>query len=182
MIDLLPHYTHDSLKPVSQPLTAAPNFVRSRNATRWHRPRSGQVYPGNRVTYDYWCGAGTPFGLGQDEVPDEDLLCGTCEGRWSAQQDNRLVFTPISSLPPTRCPASHSNLFPQGVGRRFTCLVCGDEAKVSGGGLSRGPYVSAHKTGSRLIRPCPHHGWNRLCFNKRGRVACACTVPGGDLW
>jgi hypothetical protein len=181
VIDLLPEYSYGISRMGAQPVKRGPNFVRSRNSTRWHRPRHGTTYPDGRVSYGYWCGSGTPFGWGQDAVPDEDTLCATCEGRWEGQQENRLLFTPRKSLPPTTCPASRSGMFPPGVGRKFTCLVCGDEAKV-GGGWNRGPYVSVHKTGPNLMEPCSHHGWLRLCLHN-GKAACVCTVYDGEfLW
>lgn len=180
-VQLLPSYSFATVRFTFTPLESGPNFVRSREATRWHRPRSGRVYQDGRTAFDYWCGQSAHTALGQDVISTRDPLCGTCEGRFKAQQENRLIFTPRDSIPPTRCPASRSNLFPSDAIRKFTCLVCGDEAKV-GGGWNRGPYVSVHKTGPNLIDPCPHHGWFRLAFNQDGQVACACTIPGGDLW
>ncbi|PWK81674.1 hypothetical protein C8D88_11685 [Lentzea atacamensis] len=181
MIDLLPDYMYGIGALDSQPLKRGPNYVRSRNSDRWHRPRSGTWYQEGRAAFSYWCGSGTSHGWGQDEIPDVDNLCATCEGRWVGQQENRLIFTPRKALPPTTCPASRSNLFPKDAIRRFICLVCGDEAKVSGG-WNRGPYVSVHKTGANLIDPCPHHGWLRLCLHE-GRVVCVCTTRDReDLW
>ena len=181
MIDLLPEYSYGICRTGEQPVRRGPNYVRSRNSDRWHRPRYGRSYPDGRVAYGYWCGSGTPAGWGQDEVPDTDNLCATCEGRWEGQHENRLIFTPRKSLPPATCPASRTILFPKDAIRRFPCLVCGEDVKVSGG-WNRGPYVSIHKTGPNLMDPCPSHGWFRLTLNKRGKVVCACTIKGGVVW
>lgn len=175
MIPLLPEFSHDCLPVRTQPLATAPDYVRSRNATRWHRPRSGRVFEDGRIAYSYWCGAGTPSGSGQDAIPTRDLLCATCEGRWKAQGSGRLIFTPRNSLPPTTCPASRRALFPNGVRNPFPCLVCGASVKVTGG-WNRGPDVQVHKVGPSLIDPCPHHGWNRLCLDNRERVVCGCVL------
>jgi hypothetical protein len=180
VITLLPNYTHSILRETSQPLDSAPDYVRSRNATRWHRARSGNVHQDGRISYSYWCGGGATSGLGADSVPDGDLLCATCEGRWSAQQENRLIFTPIKALPPSKCPASRKALFPQGVRNPFPCLACGASVKVTGG-WNRGPSVQVHVTGPNLVNPCPHHGWNRLRLDRQERVVCGCTLQTG-VW
>lgn len=179
MIDLLSDYGPDTLPVRSTPLATAPDYVRSRNATRWHRPRSAREFPEGRVAYSYWCGAGTPAGIGQESIPTRDLLCATCEGRWKAQHRNRLIFTPRKSLAPTTCPASRTALFPNGARNPFPCLACGASVKVTGG-WNRGPWVQVHATGPALVDPCPHHGWFRLRLDRRGRVMCGCVVGGGS--
>jgi hypothetical protein len=181
MIDLLPNYTFATVPIRSQPLESAPDYVRTRNATRWHRARSGSVHPGDRISYSYWCGSGGHDAIGADSVSDGDLLCATCEGRWSAQQENRLVFTPLKAMPPTKCPASRRALFPKASRNPFPCLVCGASVKVTGG-WNRGPSVQVHVTGPDLIQPCPHHGWNRLTLDRQERVVCACTLQKGAWW
>lgn len=183
MITLLSEFTHDGLPVRWQPLGTAPNYVTSRNATRWHRARSAKQFDDGRVAYSYWCGAGTPSGLGEDEVPKTDLLCATCDGRFRAQRSRRLVFTPRNSLPPKTCPASRRALFPS-VGRNpFPCLVCGASVKVTCG-WSRGPWVQVHQVGPSLIAPCPHHGWNRLTLDRSEQVVCGCTLrpKEGGYW
>lgn len=175
MIALLPQYRGDVCRVRSAPLASAPDYVRSRNATRWHRPRSGEVYEDGRTAYSYWCGAGTPAGMGQDAIPTRDLLCATCEGRWKAQGKGRLIFTPRNSLPPKTCPASRSILFPSSVRRAFQCLVCGESVKVTAR-WNTGPRVSVHQVGPSLIDPCPHHGWNRLCLGRNEHVVCGCAL------
>lgn len=180
MIDLLPNYSHSTLRDTSQPLDSAPDYVSSGGATRWHRARSGTAFPDGRVAYSYWCGSGTPAGMGRDEVPADDLLCATCEGRWEAQRDNRLVFTPRKALPPNRCPASRRAWFPRGAARPFPCPACEAEVKVTCRWHS-GPSIQVHATGPNLVAPCPHHGWNRLTMDRQERVVCACTFETG-VW
>lgn len=181
MITLLPEFSADCLPVRSQPVATAPNFVRSRNATRWHRARSAREFEGGRIAYSYWCGAGTPSGSGQDTIPTRDLLCATCEGRWKAQGSGRLVFTPRNGLPPTTCPASQRELYPESARGEFPCLVCGAPVKVTCR-WNRGPGVRVHKVGPALIAPCPHHGWNRLRLDKDERVVCGCTIAGSSVF
>lgn len=178
MINLLPNYSHSTIRETSHPLDTAPDFVSSGGATRWHRARSGSVFPDGRTAYNYWCGSGTPAGIGSETVPDDDLLCGTCEGRWEAQQNNRLVFTPRKALPPTRCPASRRAWFQPNVRNPFPCPACGASVKVTCRWYS-GPSIQTHPTGPSLVSPCPYHGWNRMWMDRQGKVVCACTIREG---
>ena len=187
MAALLPNYSHATTRDHSTPLTEGPEFVRTRGMSRWHRPRSGDRKPNGHAAYQLWCGSAAGYSriggpaLTADSIPDDEPLCATCEGRWQAQQaGTRLRFTPLKDLPPTRCPASGSHiLWPAGLrGSRFTCLVCGADARVGVYGYGA-PRVCAHQTGPNLIDPCPHHGWNRLTMHD-GAIVCACTR--GDLW
>ena len=175
MIDLLPSYSAGIGTPWSHPLATAHNYVRSRNATRWHRARSAHAFADKRVAYSYWCGSGTPYGLGQETIPRRDLLCATCEGRWRAQGPGRTIFTPLSSLPPTKCPGSRRYLVPASTRGRFPCPVCGAEVRLWAGHHSAVATIVAHRPGPSLIDPCPHHGWFRLRMGRQGRVVCACS-------
>jgi hypothetical protein len=165
--------------PPHEPLDAAPNFVRSREATRWHRPRSGFRHADGRTVYSYWCG-GQPSGafgaIGVDAVPEADPLCATCEGRFEAQQANRLMFTPIKGLRPRQCPASRSCYWVPADYRRgwFACPVCGENVSA------RAPWhsiarVSPHAPGAALVAPCRLHGWGHLTLAE-GRVVCECAI------
>lgn len=176
-VDLLPSYTR-GLTPafVTEPLDAAPNYVRSRAATRWHRARSGHTYATGRVSYLYWCGAGATAGTGVDELPDGDDLCGTCEGRYLAQLDGHLAFTPIASLPPRVCPASgvQSDAWIPHT-RSFPCPVCGlDVTAPAVSCFYAGRHIIRHTPGPGLVDPCRIHGWFHLQLIN-GVIACACT-------
>jgi hypothetical protein len=179
---LLPSYSR-GLRVTWEPMANGPAFVRSAGGARWHRPRSGIQY-GVRTCYHYWCGASANYypgiGLQVDEIrPDEDL-CATCDGRYQAQQDNRLRFDPIAALPPRKCPASHDSCWvPQGDCRRFDCPVCGEPVGARGSWRDM-PRVRAHAPGPGLVDPCRFHGWFHLTFGPDRSVVCACTVGGED--
>lgn len=182
-VALLPRYSHAQHlggRPYAEPepLDTGPSYVRSRDATRWHRPRHGHRYANGRVSYTYWCGAN--YGeMGVEELPAGDLLCGTCEGRFQAQTDQTLTFTPMTHRPPAWCPASRRDgWFPEGYRTgRFDCLVCG--ADVTGRAMSSyytSYAVTRHKPGPRLVAPCRFHGWNFIV--RRGdEPVCACEIP-----
>jgi hypothetical protein len=185
-VQLLPNYHRGSDlvgNPLwdAEPLTDGPAYVRSRNASRWHRPRSGCRWPDGRVIYNYWCGSN--FGtLGIEEIPPGDALCGTCEGRFAAQDPGSTwTFTPMSHLPPALCPASRSGMwFPTGYRwGPFSCLVCGEPVKARS--VSRyysGAAVSVHKPGPGLVEPCPKHGWYSI-VRVGDQPVCRCQVPRG---
>lgn len=173
-IELLPYFTRH-LGAGYEPVTTAPDYVRTRRASRWHRARNGIRFPSGRVIYLYWCGPNSGD-FGTDEIPADDDLCGTCEGRWQAQFSNRLKFTPLASLPPRRCPAERSEYWvPRDHNRGpFACLVCGAEVRMTA--VSRyyaGVKVSCHQTGPTLVPGCPVHGWNYLRLID-DEVRCAC--------
>lgn len=181
MIDLLPNfmpYNRYSSYPEPEPLTTAPDYVRTRNATRWHRARSGVRHHDGRISYGYWCGAN--YGdFGEDTIPEGDPVCGTCEGRFLAQQDSNVWrFDPISSVRPRMCPASRSQgLVPPNAGRWFPCPACGEH--VRGWATSRwysGWAIVRHEAGPDLIDPCRYHGWAHLRLDADGRAVCACSL------
>jgi hypothetical protein len=179
-VQLLPSFTrslwtYDHMEP----LDTAPNYVRSRDATRWHRARSGHQFPDGRLSYTYWCGVNSG-NLGVEEIPQGDLLCATCEGRFRAQLDqdgNRWVFTPQASLPPTSCPASGKAIVPESWrGGEFPCLVCGEPVKARAAyRYFAGVKVTRHKAGPNLMDPCRYHGWQYLTLNG-DQVVCYCTL------
>lgn len=178
MIKLLPDYVYFSDFPSGtswEPLDEAPNYVSSREATRWHRARSGKIFDGTRNCYSYWCGPSGDFGVEVIGLGDE--MCGTCEGRFIAQRDNPWLFTPRKSLPPGMCPASgREDLVPVPYQRYFHCPVCGEiVGSRSVSGYYGGAAVTRHRTGPDLITPCRWHGWYSLRMHS-GSVVCGCAV------
>ncbi|MFD8496299.1 hypothetical protein [Amycolatopsis sp. NPDC059657] len=181
-VQLLPCYVR-GITFAPEPLDTAPSYVRSRDANRWHRPRSGWRFAKDRVAIRYWCGADASDCLGVEETPVGDDVCGTCEGRFQAQQDGTLVFTPRSSLPPRICPATGvQNPAWMRPTRSFPCLVCGED--VTAPPISRyysGRHIIRHKPGPGLIPPpCRVHGWFYLRLVD-GRIVCACTIDLGEV-
>lgn len=179
MITLLPDYEPFRRYPMGpqwEPLDEAPDYVRSRDATRWHRARSGKVYDSGRFVYSYWCGPN--YGdYGQDVIGDDEDRCGTCEGRFIAQRENPWLFTPRKSLPPTLCPASgQMGMVPVPYERRFPCPVCGETVGTRAVSMYySGAAVVRHLAGPGLIAPCRRHGWHSLVLHNRTAI-CACAV------
>lgn len=174
MIALLPEYVYSSLEPRYEPLDEAPNYVRSSNATRWHRARSGHRFHDGRLSYGYWCGANYGH-CGVESIGLDEPLCATCEGRFQSLQENQLLFIPRKSLPPTTCPASgREDMVPRTGKRYFHCLACGEivawRAKHR---FDSGVAVQRHAPGEELVEPCRYHGWYRLVVRDE-RVVCAC--------
>jgi hypothetical protein len=181
-IALLPGYqrgcTFDN-RPLghAEPLTEGPSYLRTRDATRWHRPRHGHRWPDDTVNWHYWCGAASgrkSVALTADALPTGDLLCGTCEGRWLAQADPVWTFTPQTHLPPRWCPAGGSEAwFPDGYRwGHFPCLLCGATVNARGKRWG-GAAVTRHRPGPDLMPPCRYHGWHHIA--RRGeRAVCAC--------
>ncbi|MFD4569345.1 hypothetical protein ACFWOX_33910 [Streptomyces sp. NPDC058467] len=186
---LLPPATYSNVTLDVEALTSGPRFVRTRGMSRWHRPRSGRRYPGDRVVYDAWCGYGIGGGrrvgafLAAEEPPHGEPVCGTCEGRAAgAGQDDSptgrlLLFSPRDIDPPKNCPASRSSVLFEELpgGRVGRCLACGDMQPLRAMG---GPYnpryaIVQHPTGSALVPPCPFHRWRQLTA-RDGRVLCDC--------
>lgn len=175
-VDLLPAYKYGistTVEPV--PLDTAPDYVKSREATRWHRPRHGYRYADDRVVYGYWCGSSASTGIGAGELPDGDDLCGTCEGRYVAQRDGELIFTPRSSLPPRICPASgRQDAEWIGTTRSFPCPACREDVTApSVSHYFAGRHIIRHNPGPGLVDPCRVHGWFHLRM-ANGAIACAC--------
>ena len=183
MITLLPDYRPFNRVgyPESQPLESAPNYVRSRGSHYWHRARSGCRHHDGRISYSYWCGPN--YGdFGQEEIGDDEPLCGTCEGRFTAQaEENRWRFEPVKARRPRMCPAGRSErLTPPGAEGVFSCPVCGET--VWGRAVSRwysGWAVIRHVAGPGLVEPCRRHGWRELCLDADGRAVCVCTLRVG---
>jgi hypothetical protein len=177
-VALLPDYVAHSLKPNFEPLNEAPNYVRSANATRWHRARSGHRREDGRISYGYWCGSN--YGdCGVESIGPDEPLCATCEGRFEAQQENRLLFDPLKAQRPKVCPASRrTDMIPPGGNRYFHCLACGE---ITSWRVYGTPYyggdakVQKHAPGDGLVDPCRIHGWFRLVVHGDA-VVCACTV------
>lgn len=182
-------------------LLEGPCWVRSRNGTRWHRPRSGVVYPAAcwspepYTAWSLWCGQ-SAFDhrvIGRDEIPDDGVpCCGTCEGRavgagYPALLGDPLaptIFSPHGLTPPKRCPGSRS--WPhQRQGRIGTCDVCGETLALRGGGGAYAPTdgLVNHAPGPGLVMGCEFHAWRRLVIRESdARVVCRCEVPMGDGW
>jgi hypothetical protein len=204
-VELIPPFGRSLARSTSVALTVAPDFMRTRNANRWHRPRSGQQWPDGRITYSLWCGPGvTDYANGAQvpkwratyslltasKVPPGEPVCGTCEGRaiGVGQIDNDgprdLIFEPRYVLPPKVCPgARFSGLFTKvdrGPGRvpGAICAVCGFEGRIVGGdrGYRWLPLrVQQHAPLAGLVAACPFHAWNHLTLRDR-RAVCACTT------
>lgn len=188
-VTLLPPVTGGPVPGGVVALDTAPEFVRSRGMSRWHRPRTGVRWPGGRITYGLWDGAGyvaLPGGLAVDVRPDDGLpVCGTCDGRAAGAGQipgppgRELVFTPRHITPPRHCPGSRTGLFEELPGGRVgRCQVCGDMQPLRAMG---GPYASRyaivqHPPGAALVDPCPFHRWRSLAATD-GRVHCTCGRP-----
>jgi predicted RNA-binding Zn-ribbon protein involved in translation (DUF1610 family) len=132
-----------------------------KDATRWHRPRSGRRYDSGRITYQYWCGSN--YGdCGVESIGPDEPLCATCEGK---------------SQPPRVCPASgRVDFVPRTKGRYFVCPVCGEPtAWRAGRWYEDGAKVVRHAPGEGLVDPCRIHGWHRIILHS-GVVVCACTL------
>jgi hypothetical protein len=178
------------------PINAARRYVRGPRNSRWHRPRSGSMYPAGYVCLDLWCGQGMRDSpeldqlLYVDELPPDQPACGTCVGRaLGAGQDDvpadlpPLRFDPRWITPPSNCPGSRSRTMWEplpnahwNVGR---CLVCGDVVSVRAVGRGYDAWGAGpvyHAPGAGLVGPCPFHAWNRLVA-KDGQVVCGCGWP-----
>lgn len=69
-------------------LISALPYWRSRQGTYFHRVRSGQAHYYNgkysHTSFSMWCGMGGSLGKKgflASEVPDDGILCATCEGK-----------------------------------------------------------------------------------------------------
>lgn len=195
--------THDNV------LTEGPRYVRSRQATRWHRTRSAVRYPPmvadgvellpDRVVWRHWCGTHTHSsrGIGVDDLPADEPLCGTCEGRAVgagqgsevATVDGELLFTPHGIEPPKVCPGSQTPMYVeepggQSVGR---CLPCGQLVRLRGGGGWQGWSwygPQNHPPGPDLVEPCRAHRWGSLVVVKGAYgsgVTCRCRLPRPNI-
>ncbi|MFG3276196.1 hypothetical protein [Streptomyces luteogriseus] len=187
-VALFPPATLSVVDLIVEALTEGPRFIRTRGMNRWHRPRSGVRYPGDRTVFSAWCGYGIGGSrraggyLATEEPPEGEPVCATCEGRAAgAGQDDSptgrpLIFQPRWIDPPKNCPGSRSSLFEELPGGRVgRCLACGDHQPLRAMG---GPYnpryaIVQHPTGSALVPPCPFHRWRQLTA-RDGHVHCAC--------
>lgn len=192
-VTLLPPVTGSLCSPIQDwprdvALTEAPNFMRSHASTRWHRVRAGvsmQRPWGLTVVYRYWCGQATfaDRSLGVETLPDQELLCGTCEGRAiGAGQISRpgldgLVFSPMWIDPPAICPGSKNLQLVARLDnewREGRCLVCGhvDKLRYAGGPYNGRTNILRHPPGDDLVAPCEFHAW---------RMLVAARFPNGDV-
>lgn len=183
-------------EPRPTALTEAPNYLRSRNATRWHRARAGIARADGRISYQYWCGQLAYGGrvLGVEDKPPRDLLCGTCEGRAigagqvTRRGMTRLVFSPRDVAPPIACPGGkpyRETLYTQLTEddwRNGRCLVCGyiGKLRAHGGPYRGGVKLESHPPGPDLLPACEFHGWRELiaALDTTGQriVVCRCQV------
>ena len=180
-----------------------PVFARTRNATRWHRIRSGMrhhalIHEGrellpDRIAWHYWCSSGSASstdGLTLDELPDDGVpVCGTCEGRATGagfpsgtiavSMAHGLVFSPRSVKVPKVCPGSGKHgesLFERFPGDRVgRCLVCNTVVAIRCGGGAYNPWMGpqSHEPGPELIPRCPLHQWRSLTV-VAGVAMCRC--------
>lgn len=173
----------------AEPLTEGPLFVRTKGMSRWHRPRSGVLYPEDRTVFDLWCGytvggserAGSY--LAADELGTGEPVCATCEGRAAgagrevSPTGRQLVFNPRHITPPKHCPGSRSSLLFTELsgGRAGLCLACKDvhPLRAMGGAFNPRWAIVQHPPGGGLVAPCPFHRWKSLTA-RDGRAACAC--------
>ena len=180
-------------------LERGPRLVRTRGMGRWHRPRCGVLYPAERsvtgrerTRLTLWCGQGVDLAdcLTRADLPDGELLCGTCEGRAVGagylpvvgEPGAPLVHRPVSSRPPpVNCPSGRISRytlerFPYG--RDFPCPACADPVRLRLAGGWSNPHVAiaAHPPGPGLIPPCPHHRWDQLVLIY-DHAGCRCTAP-----
>lgn len=182
----------------SQPLLEAPRYVRTAGMSRWHRSRCGTRRQGH-VSVGIWCGAGYVHlastqptahgGVGVDEVPDGDPVCGPCVGKaLGAGQDGIPVGSGLPNLrydprwikPPSTCPGSGRDLWEDVPNSHnvVRCLVC---ALLVAGRAQGSPYNPSwgpvrHAPGAGLVEPCPWHAWNQPAKTPTG-IACACGWP-----
>lgn len=174
-----------------EPIMSGPALVRSRQSRRWHRVRAAHrslhLFSADIVDhYLTWCGQSYSThrtgALLMDSAPEDQPLCGTCEGRaiGADRSEPHWLFEPMRLDPPKRCPGSHTNLVLEDQGRynRATCLVCGDVVKM---GAHGGPYATrwdarVHESGPGLIEGCPFHAWRELTLarDSDGRAVAAC--------
>lgn len=175
------------------PLTRGPRLIRTAGMGRWHRPRSGiHMTRHGRTVFQVWCGQGVQFGdaITAADLPADEFLCGTCEGRaigaghlpTGTPLNEALLFQPQSSAPPpTRCPSHRLNAYSlDGLPFRgvFPCPACGEAARLRAAG---GPYnshmvIEGHAPGPGLIAPCPFHRWDWPALVD-GVVRCGCGAP-----
>lgn len=175
----------------TMPLTKGPRLIRTAGMGRWHRPRSGvHISPRGVTVFHMWCGQGVSAGdaIAAAELPVDEPLCGTCEGRacgaghlpTGTPLNEALLFEPRSSAPPpARCPSyrmrDQRTIPMRGV---FACPVCGEATRTRAAG---GPYnshtvIEGHPPGPGLIAPCPFHRWDWPVL-RDGVAGCGCGAP-----
>lgn len=173
------------------PLTKGPRLIRTGGMGRWHRPRSGiHLTRQGRTVFHAWCGQSINVGdaITASELPPDESLCGTCEGRacgaghlpTGTPLNEALLFEPRSSAPPPgRCPSYRlwgvDSLPPRGV---FACPVCGEATKTraSGGPYNSRVVIQRHAPGPGLMAPCPFHRWDWPAL-RDGVAVCGCGAP-----
>lgn len=184
--------SHLGLNELKEAILEGPAYGRTRAATRWHRIRwaynvlredlAGKL--SLRTIRSFWCGQSAGHEpILTDTPPVEDLLCGTCEGRYAGwARERNWLFTPRDIARPKLCPGSQTMLVAEDPERwnRATCLVCGDQIKMRAFGGSHyytGSWgAQRHEPGPALIDPCLFHAWRDLTRTTDGRVSCRCEV------
>jgi hypothetical protein len=182
--------------PRRPPLTHGPRYVRGRDWSRWHRPRSGYHPRDDRpdyLIYHLWCGqtAGHNGNIGalltRDDDPTDGPVCGTCEGRaLGAGRDQLPVglpplrFDPRWITPPRLCPGSRSRVLwistSDTAGNVGRCLPCGEIVPVRVVGRGYDAWGSGpvnHPPGDGLIDPCPWHAWSHIGIRHADGERCA---------
>ena len=174
----------------TRPLTRGPRLIRGRASGRWHRPRSGvHLSTFGRTVFRLWCGQSVHFAdaLTATELPQDEALCGTCEGRacgagypaTGTPLNEALLFEPVSSAPPpVRCPSYRlgewqlAGLPVRGV---FACPVCdaATRTRAAGGPYNSHVIIEGHAPGPGLIAPCPFHRWDWPAL-RDGVAGCGC--------
>jgi hypothetical protein len=197
-VALLPPITSSLNRPDAEPLTEAPRYVRTGAMTRWHRSRCGYRDKHGTVLHT-WCGGGciildgdqrsTRLGIGVDEVPTGEPVCGVCVGKaLGAKQDllpaglPLLRFDPRHLTPPTLCPGSRNRDLWEPLNTRGNvgrCLACQDVVPIRAVGRGYSAYGAGptnHAPGNGLFEPCPWHAWMYASLRQGGSVGCSCTT------
>lgn len=194
---LEPPYTRGSGLMNCEPILEGPLLARTRQATRWHRIKSGLRFPDGRVCWTYWCGSGAGGGkmATRSDLPTDGLpICGPCEGKALGAGYNGtvaviageslLLFEPESQSKyrtPQRCPGTSRASMVIMLGAEYSprvirCGACGLIVPIGSWRGSRynpePPGPAQHKP-LHLPEPCPFHAWDDLVLVD-GKAQCRC--------
>jgi hypothetical protein len=194
-LPLEPPYTRGTgLGPRYVPIERFAPLVRTGGMGRWHRPRSGLRYvadgrPSGRYSLHTWCGqiAHSARGIITADQPDQDPLCGTCEGRAVGAGHSLIGVVPMSELlfepfsqyaPPPVCPGFRRGLVRTDTARAEQCVTCGELVPIRFYGRGYDAvrvFPQSHPPGPGLVPPCPFHGWDMLVLRPGAeRASCSC--------
>lgn len=153
-IDLLRRPIHgDGIHVLRLPPWIGPNGGK---ALYWHKPRSAMMWPGGRISVDFWCGAMRTHAsvFSMTDVEPSENKCGTCVGRYEGHvRDRGLIFAPESAWAlPIWCPGGDHAGY---------CQSCGAKSHWHYH-WARGATEAKHHPERDLVnrvRPCYRHGW-----------------------